>query len=563
MANIRSRIGLLVEAQGARRAAGELDSVARSTRNIGSESRTAGRRMGLAQTSARRLHDQIRGLGTAAKYGALAIAALGVAVAKGAVSEYREAWRAGRQTNAVIKSTGGVAKVSAKQVSDLSNALSVKSGIDDEVIQGAENILLTFTKVRNETGKGNDVFNRATGAITDLSVAMGVPMSRAAVMVGKALQDPVTGMTAMRRVGVNFTKDQSKMVAGWLKHGQTLRAQKFILRELNREFAGSAKAQADPLARMTVAWKNFEETLGGIIVPPLNKMLDKVLPSVQKFVTDVQDIWSRKDLSTSLKLGLTKQAAIVYLKPFLDQARRSLKHAHLGERLGQFIEQAAPIIADHAAAAAPRAASAFIHAFMNMGPWGKFLTVAFLASKLGAFSWAGKKAGAYFLGTLGAQMAGANGLGAVIGAPARNAGRSAGALAGRVFRGAFIAAVAFGLYEALSHVIDNAINRAAPGYKNAHKQGQGGTFGGGSHDTNPILNFFGSLPGFASGGTTPGGPIMVGEDGPEIITQPAGNEVHPLNRELAIHVHAHVGTREVAHDIRRLSLRDLLASGTA
>ena len=37
-----------------------------------------------------------------------------------------------------------------------------KSGIDDEAIQSGENLLLTFTDIRNEVGKGNDIFNQAT-----------------------------------------------------------------------------------------------------------------------------------------------------------------------------------------------------------------------------------------------------------------------------------------------------------------------------------------------------------------------------------------------------------------
>lgn len=37
----------------------------------------------------------------------------------------------------------------------------------------------------------------------------------------------------------------------------------------------------------------------------------------------------------------------------------------------------------------------------------------------------------------------------------------------------------------------------------------------------------GGLPGFAKGGITPGGPVMVGEEGPEIIVPPAGSRVIP------------------------------------
>ena len=37
-----------------------------------------------------------------------------------------------------------------------------QTGIDDEAIQSGENMLLTFTRIRNEVGDGNDIFNQAT-----------------------------------------------------------------------------------------------------------------------------------------------------------------------------------------------------------------------------------------------------------------------------------------------------------------------------------------------------------------------------------------------------------------
>ena len=84
-----------------------------------------------------------------------------------------EAQKVAAQTNAVLKSTGGRPSVTAKQVEKLAESLMLKSGVDDEVIQSGENVLLTFTNIRNEAGKGNDIFDQATKATLDLSVALG------------------------------------------------------------------------------------------------------------------------------------------------------------------------------------------------------------------------------------------------------------------------------------------------------------------------------------------------------------------------------------------------------
>ena len=83
-----------------------------------------------------------------------------------------------------------------------------------------------------------------------MSVALGTSLKSAAIQVGKALQDPENGITALRRVGVNFTKEQKERIQGWVEEGKQLKAQKFILKELRTEFAGSAEAQATGAAKL-------------------------------------------------------------------------------------------------------------------------------------------------------------------------------------------------------------------------------------------------------------------------------------------------------------------------
>jgi len=188
------------------------------------------------------------------------------------ITEARESIRVGNLTNQVIKSTGAIAGVTAGQVGDLATKLSEASGVDDELVQSGENVLLTFTNVRNAAGKGNDVFNRATGAALDLSQALGQDMQSSVVQLGKALNDPIRGVTALQRVGVSFTKSQRDQIDALVKSGDTLGAQKIILGEVEKEFGGAAAAAADPAAKAQVAWKNFQETLGLAVLPLLNEV---------------------------------------------------------------------------------------------------------------------------------------------------------------------------------------------------------------------------------------------------------------------------------------------------
>lgn len=226
---------------------------------------------------------------TAASSIAGAFAAVQIAgFLKGAIDEAREAQKVGRQTAAVIKATGGAAKVTAKDVDRLANALSVKAGVDDELIASGANLLLTFKGIRNEAGRGNQIFDQTSAAILDMTAAMNQGeitaqgLKASTIQVGKALNDPIKGITALTRVGVTFTEKQKEQIRTLVESGRTMAAQKIILRELRSEFGGAAKAAADPWKRLGVIINNFKETLGLKLLPVIDRLTnfltDKLLP---------------------------------------------------------------------------------------------------------------------------------------------------------------------------------------------------------------------------------------------------------------------------------------------
>lgn len=190
--------------------------------------------------------------------------------AMGAVNAFTESEAISKRTTNVLKTTGGAANITAKQVGDLATALSRKSGMDDEAIQSGENLLLTFTNVRNEVGKGNDIFTRATKVAVDMSAALGQDLKSSNIQLGKALNDPIKGVTALQRVGVSFTAQQKEQIKTLVQSGNTLGAQKLILKELNKEFGGAAEASATAGGKMKVALGNIQEAIGGKLAPVFN-----------------------------------------------------------------------------------------------------------------------------------------------------------------------------------------------------------------------------------------------------------------------------------------------------
>lgn len=201
---------------------------------------------------------------------------LGVAAgAAFAFNEWNEAEKVGRQTEAVLASTGAAAWTTADAVSDLAGEISKKTAIDDEAIQVGQNWLLTFKKVRNEAGEGNDIFDRTTRTMVDLSVAMGSDSKTAANLLGKALNDPVKGVTALSKVGVTFTAQQKEQIKALAETGDVLGAQKIILAEVESQVKGSAEAQATSYDRAKVAAGNLAETVGGVLAPAVETVADK------------------------------------------------------------------------------------------------------------------------------------------------------------------------------------------------------------------------------------------------------------------------------------------------
>jgi hypothetical protein len=166
------------------------------------------------------------------------------------VSSSIEAQKQQAQLAAAIRSTGGAAGQTLASLNAHAAALQKVTLFGDEATNTAQGILLTFTKIRG------DVFPRATEAVQDLAQALGVSLQSAAIQVGKALNDPVTGMTAMSRSGITFTESQKELVKSMVASGDMLGAQTLILKELETQFGGSARAARETLGGALTALGN-------------------------------------------------------------------------------------------------------------------------------------------------------------------------------------------------------------------------------------------------------------------------------------------------------------------
>jgi phage-related protein len=219
------------------------------------------------------------GMGGALKVG---IAAAGIGAVAGiatkALGAAREAQQITNITEATIKATGGAAGVTATHVQDMANALQRSTGISDETIRSGSNIILTFKNIANAAGDGNDIFDQTTKAALDLSAAGFGSVESASTMLGKALNDPLKGMSALTRVGVTFTDQQREQVEAAMANNDILGAQKIILAEVEGQVGGVAEAAADPMDKLTNMFNDLLETIGGALLPALSAIADALQP---------------------------------------------------------------------------------------------------------------------------------------------------------------------------------------------------------------------------------------------------------------------------------------------
>lgn len=166
--------------------------------------------------------------------------------------------RVASQLEATLKSTGNYTPELSANLQEYAAQLQSVTTYGDEAIIGSQSLLLTFRQI------SGDVFPRAEMAVLDVATAMGTDLKSAAIQVGKALNDPATGMSALSRSGITFTEAQKDLVKGFVETNQLAKAQGVILTELEAQFGGSAAAAKNTLGGSITSLQNtFGDLLEG------------------------------------------------------------------------------------------------------------------------------------------------------------------------------------------------------------------------------------------------------------------------------------------------------------
>lgn len=183
-------------------------------------------------------------------------------------------FRGEAQITQAIKQTGNAAKVSKEEITALATELQKLSGVGDEIIlREVFGQLLTFTNITTEN------FKRAAATALDLSAVIGTDLTSQTIQLGKALNDPIEGLGALRRVGIQFTDQQELTIKNLVNQNQLFKAQSLILDEINRQYGGQAAALASAdggFTKLNVTISEIKEEIGKRLIPILQPLLERL-----------------------------------------------------------------------------------------------------------------------------------------------------------------------------------------------------------------------------------------------------------------------------------------------
>jgi len=189
--------------------------------------------------------------------------------------EFEQLKIASAEVKTGLQSTANAAGIAFEDISRVTEGLFKSTLFTKAQLMDMQSLLVTFPGVTKQA------FGTASQAIADMAQRMHQDLKTTTIQVGKALQDPIKGAAALRRVGVALSEEQLEKVKDLVNAGKKYEAQQMIMNELQTEFAGSAKTAFDatPLAEFHKSMEELQEDIG--------KTIDRIKTSMGPVVNDI------------------------------------------------------------------------------------------------------------------------------------------------------------------------------------------------------------------------------------------------------------------------------------
>ncbi len=214
-----------------------------------------------------------------------------VSYAKTATQGFENAQIASAKLANVMKSMG--VGDATKRVDAYAESLQLVTAVDADVIKATQTKLATFANLTTTIDEAGGAFDRATVAALDLAAAGFGSAEGNAVQLGKALNDPIKGITSLAKSGVTFTTQEKAKIKTLVETNKILEAQDIILQAIETQVGGTAEAGASVFDRMKLSMDSVSDSIGEILLPYMKDFTDflstDVIPNVQSFLKDLSN----------------------------------------------------------------------------------------------------------------------------------------------------------------------------------------------------------------------------------------------------------------------------------
>jgi hypothetical protein len=278
-----------------------------------------------------------------------------------------------QQSEAVLRQVAKTTGVFGSEVDSVTkrliafaNAQELRIGVDSEVIKVVQAQLLSFKALSASAGQAGGTFDRATKAAFDMAMVLKKDASAQAIALGKALENPIKGVTALARGGTTFTDQQREQIRTLVESNRLLDAQALILTEVESQYGGAAEAGALYSDRFRLGLEQIKETIGialiptferfveffiSDVVPPLTKFFEQDFPvllqKLKPVAEDVMQFFS--DIGQGLKDFLDIDADTSLLEGILDKFNEIGENPEFQTFLGNvktIFDEMAPVLAN-------------------------------------------------------------------------------------------------------------------------------------------------------------------------------------------------------------------------
>jgi len=165
------------------------------------------------------------------------------------------------QVESRLKSMGNTLGMTTQEIADMASEIQFTTGVADEDILRLASQFATFGKITR------DSFRPGIEAAINMSEVMQTDLNASLLQVAKALDDPIRGLTALRRSGTQLSAQQEQLVKDLVLAGRSAEAQRVILKELDKQYgdaAASARKFGGASKALTTEFGDLKEEVGRI-----------------------------------------------------------------------------------------------------------------------------------------------------------------------------------------------------------------------------------------------------------------------------------------------------------